>query len=61
MYILYPNIEYLFAGMSDLAHDKTIGPEMAFGWGQSWIKRYIAKEHQEEVTAKARKFIDAIR
>jgi hypothetical protein len=58
---LYPNIECLFAGIADLAHDKTVGHEMALGWGNKWIDRYVAKEHREDVAAKARKFLDAIR
>lgn len=58
---LYPDIDQLFAGMSDLIHEYGVDPAMAFGWAQRWISRFVAKEHRQDVADKAQQFIGAIR
>lgn len=57
---IYPDIESLFSGISELVHENDVGSAMAAGWANRWISRYIAKEHQQDVTDKARQFIAAI-
>lgn len=57
---LYPDIDQLFAGVSDLIHEDKVDQAMAYGWARRWIGRYIAKDHQQGVAEKIRQFIAAI-
>lgn len=57
---IYPDIESLFSGMSELIHEDNVTADMAAGWAERWISRYVAKEHQPGVADKARQFIAAI-
>ncbi len=56
---LYPEIDEMLSQVSYYAHGSA-GPELAFGWAERWIARYVAPEHREAFTEKVQQLIVAI-
>lgn len=57
---LYPGIEKTLGQVASLLHDDGLGPELAFGYAERWIRREVATEHQAGVAAKVWQFIAAV-
>ncbi len=57
---VYPEIEYLFSGISELIHTSGTTPEMAAQWATDWINQHIGKNYQVPAAHKAHQFFAAI-
>ena len=60
MKTLYPDLDSMMEKVANIIHGG-VSDLMAFGIAESWIRRTVAKDHQQAVTEKFEDWIKAVK